>query len=95
MSVVAKIKDLKNVNIYNATNPDFYQGFSQHFVRFVGLVIGIAVAQLPIIIADPSFKTYIANHPSLAVFVPIAAALVNTLWTAWKNSAQNPPAVKK
>lgn len=67
-------------------------GFKKHFYRFVVTAVSVVVASVPLILANDSVRHYIDTHPAVAVYLPIAAAILRTLYKAWtESSVPSPP----
>lgn len=56
--------------------------------RIVLVGVGTIVAALPAILAEPSVRTIIADHPWLAAYLPAAAGVIVALYRAYRPSPE-------
>lgn len=57
---------------------------SKHFRNWLVTVLGICVATVPAVFADPAVKHLLTNHPGAAAYLAAAAGLVTALYRALK-----------
>jgi len=65
-------------------------------LRAAQFLVSLAVAGAAAVLADPGFRGYIARHPTLAVLVPVASAVLHSLATnqPWQISIQRKAAAQ-
>jgi len=60
----------------------------KRIVRMLELAAVAALAQVPVILASPAAKNFVASHPGWAVYVPIAVSVAAELYTWLKPKVQ-------
>lgn len=61
---------------------------SKHFRRVIVAAVGVAVAAVPAVIADPSFAHYVAQHPWAATYLPLVSGVVLATYRAAKDKTE-------
>jgi hypothetical protein len=58
----------------------------KHLTHVLGGIVAALVAALPLVVADPSVQHYAAQHPAVAVYLPVAVGVVRAAYKALKGS---------
>jgi hypothetical protein len=56
----------------------------QHVYRILRVALAVAVAAVPIALADPHVSAFIRETPAVATYYPFVAGVVYALYRAWK-----------
>lgn len=58
----------------------------KHLKHALEAALGVVVAAVPAIVADPSVAHYIAQHPTTAAYFPIVSGIIVALYKAAKST---------
>ena len=53
---------------------------SESIKHFLVVAVTIVAATIPAIFADPAVKDFIANHPTIAVYLPVVSGILAALY---------------
>ena len=63
---------------------------SQSIKHFLVVAVTIVAATIPVLLADPAVKDFIANHPAIAVYLPVVSGIAAAVYRLIVPTQANP-----